>query len=281
MSQNRKLIAVDLDNTVFTPNTYETFHNLSALYLAKEAGIHVCACTGRPWYNARHFFALFPFDELCVTSNGAAIVETYTGRQREVHCLDPQNLPQLLEYLSTLKELSNPVRVSTNEHFAVWNPQLQERMVEERGDWLFGQYPGRTIYYRERKDWIEAVREEAQRILLAFSDITQEDLGEISQRLCAIMPVEATISFHTMVEVMAPGCTKGRALSRLAEMLGGEQKNVMAIGDNINDVSMVEWAGTGVCVREGQEALKRVADLIVPEMRLGGLKATIEYFIEV
>ena len=64
-------------------------------------------------------------------------------------------------------------------------------------------------------------------------------------------------------------------------MLGVEQKNVMAIGDNINDVSMVEWAGTGVCVREGQEALKRVADLIVPEMRLGGLKATIEYFIEV
>ena len=186
-----------------------------------------------------------------------------------------------MEYLSTLKELSNPVRVSTNEHFAVWNPQLQERMVEERGDWLFGQYPGRTIYYRERKDWIQAVREEAQRILLAFSDITQEDLGEISQRLCAIMPVEATISFHTMVEVMAPGCTKGRALSRLAEMLGVEQKNVMAIGDNINDVSMVEWAGTGVCVREGQEALKRVADLIVPEMRLGGLKATIEYFIEV
>ena len=68
----------DRDNTVFTPNTYETFHNLSALYLAKEAGIHVCACTGRPWYNARHFFTLFPFDELCVTSNGAAIVETYT-----------------------------------------------------------------------------------------------------------------------------------------------------------------------------------------------------------
>ena len=82
--------------------------------------------------------------------------------------------------------------------------------------------------------------------------------------------------FHVRFCSLKEMCIRDRA-----EMLGVEQKNVMAIGDNINDVSMVEWAGTGVCVREGQEALKRVADLIVPEMRLGGLKATIEYFIEV
>ena len=129
-------------------------------------------------------------------------------------------------------------------------------------------------YFSSKDDLFDQVVEPARR---GIDSLLAMDVDPFTQG-CEVALSQIS---EAIVQVFLAYRSQFLILSRLAEMLGVEQKNVMAIGDNINDVSMVEWAGTGVCVREGQEALKRVADLIVPEMRLGGLKATIEYFIEV
>jgi len=186
MSQKKKLIAIDMDNTLFTPDMYETFNNLSALHTAVENGITVCACTGRPWYNASHFFRLFPFGEYCITSNGAGIVKTADGTPVEVSNMDPERLPALLDYLTTMEELNDGVKVSTNSFFGVWDPHQQEAKVERKGDWLFGEYPGFTISYREKADWIEAVRYDTQRLLLSFTQVDAELLKDANEAANAL-----------------------------------------------------------------------------------------------
>lgn len=79
MNREIKLIVTDLDGT-FVPSLGELIpENLAALRAAKEAGIRVCACTGRHWNFARCVLEAGEFDPLCITSNGAAIVKPVPG----------------------------------------------------------------------------------------------------------------------------------------------------------------------------------------------------------
>ena len=99
MNREIKLIVTDLDGT-FVPSLGELIpENLAALRAAKEAGIRVCACTGRHWNFARCVLEAGEFDPLCITSNGAAIVETHTGRYEKLSPIDPQRLDEVLEFL--------------------------------------------------------------------------------------------------------------------------------------------------------------------------------------
>lgn len=63
----------------------------------------------------------------------------------------------------------------------------------------------------------------------------------------------------TDVEIMLEGVSKGNALIELARILGVERENVMALGDNYNDVPMLRWAGIGVAVSNAVDAAKEAA----------------------
>jgi hydroxymethylpyrimidine pyrophosphatase-like HAD family hydrolase len=64
------------------------------------------------------------------------------------------------------------------------------------------------------------------------------------------------------LEIMPKEAGKGTALARVAQMLGIEQKAVMAIGDSMNDEGMIRWAGTGVAMANADERLKKIADMV-------------------
>jgi hypothetical protein len=64
-------------------------------------------------------------------------------------------------------------------------------------------------------------------------------------------------------ELTAPGCTKGRALMQFASAFGIAREAVIAIGDQQNDIEMVEWAGFGVAVRSGPPELCAVARTLI------------------
>jgi Cof subfamily protein (haloacid dehalogenase superfamily) len=80
-------------------------------------------------------------------------------------------------------------------------------------------------------------------------------------------------------ELTAPGCTKGRALAMLAEMLGIPRAEVAAAGDQENDVSMIEWAGFGMGVTSGPAALHAVADVLIDGPEQAGLAAGIRRYL--
>jgi hydroxymethylpyrimidine pyrophosphatase-like HAD family hydrolase len=80
-------------------------------------------------------------------------------------------------------------------------------------------------------------------------------------------------------ELTAPGCTKGRALSQLAALLGVAQEQVAAAGDQANDVEMVAWAGFGMAVRTGPPELLAVAQALIDGPEQAGVAAAIERYL--
>lgn len=78
-------------------------------------------------------------------------------------------------------------------------------------------------------------------------------------------------SFHTNIEITSAGLGKGHAVKWLAEYLGASREQVMAFGDNTNDLPMIEAAGVGVAMGNAVQELKQHADLIAPPCAEDGL----------
>ena len=91
--------------------------------------------------------------------------------------------------------------------------------------------------------------------------------------------LEVTRSHALIIEGNPPGVSKGDALRRLAAHLHIPQAEVMAIGDQDNDASMIAWAGVGVAMDNGSPAVKAVADWIAPPLAEDGAAVAIERFI--
>jgi Cof subfamily protein (haloacid dehalogenase superfamily) len=82
-----------------------------------------------------------------------------------------------------------------------------------------------------------------------------------------------------IVEGVPLGISKGRALAFLADYLGVPRQATIAIGDQDNDADMVAWAGLGVAMQNGNEAVKRVADVIAPPLAEDGVAQIIESYL--
>lgn len=78
------------------------------------------------------------------------------------------------------------------------------------------------------------------------------------------------------LEVMPKGIDKAASLKRLLEYLGKDRSQMMAFGDGFNDRSMLEYAGLGVAMQNGQSAIKAVADLIAPSNEDDGVAYVVE-----
>jgi len=76
------------------------------------------------------------------------------------------------------------------------------------------------------------------------------------------LPLEFSASGSDNFEVNAKGVHKGSGLARLAGMLGLNREEVIAVGDNLNDLEMVRWADLGVAVDSAVAAVREAADPI-------------------
>ena len=94
------------------------------------------------------------------------------------------------------------------------------------------------------------------------------------------LPYFVTGAGYVDLEVMNPNTSKGIALAALCKKLGVPREQVMAIGDSGNDAAMLDFAGVGVAMGNGEEALKQKADLIAPTNEDGGVADMLELAIK-
>ena len=90
---------------------------------------------------------------------------------------------------------------------------------------------------------------------------------------------EVAMSKPFFIEVNDKGISKGASLDSLCKKLGLTNENVMALGDGLNDLSMIEFAGLGVAVENGNSILKEAADFISKSNDEDGFAYAIEKFV--
>ena len=269
-----RLIAIDIDGTLLDSMGQISQPNLDALRRANETDVEVVLVTGR-----RHRFAFpvaeaFGFDLWIISSNGAV---TRSTRGESFH---RDLMPQ-----STAMKICRHMREFHNHLVITFDREGLGAIVCENHQHLYGviqRWMEKNAPYIEYLSPIEkaltedpiqtmfcgpiALMESAKQRLLE-SDFT----GEIT-----ILQTKYDHRDLTIVDILNAGCSKGHALERWATHRGLARSQVMAIGDNYNDIEMLTFAGHPVIMGNASDDLKREGWTITLRNDESGVAAAIE-----
>lgn len=267
-----KLVAIDLDDTLLNDNKEISAANRAALRFAHQQQIKVVICTGRPYLAMKDIVQELGFvheDDFIITFNGAQVQRAATG---EVVSQNVLSRADMLAWYELLESLSLPLNV-----------------IDQRYLYLPPTYPeGHASFYAERISNLETQ-------VLDFYDFSPDQTfnkmvvctepEHLDQQLAKIDPEfrKQYSSFKSrafLLEIVAKGVTKGDSLRRLGEYLNIKADEMLTIGDQENDLSMIELAGVGVAMGNAVPAVKQMADYITADNNSDGVAEAIYHFIK-
>lgn len=248
-----KLIALDLDGTLLTSDKKISETNLRALRAAQEQGVKVVLTTGRP-LKAMEFF-LHELgtdgqeDEYTITFNGG-LVQRNTGEILDKTVFAYDDVARIFE---ETEKLSLPLDAISEGH--VYQIQSdQESLYAQFNPFLeFESLPFEEL--SSQQTYNKCVTAFAQEPLDAA-------IAKISPEL--FDQYEIFKSRELLLEWSPKHVHKATGLTKLIAHLGIERSQIMACGDEANDLSMIEWAGLGVAMQNAVPEVKAAAKLVTP-----------------
>ena len=268
---NRKILFLDIDDTLLTTDKELTEENRRAMEKALEAGHKLVICTGRPhfgaWYIAERYHLADPGFFL-ISYNGGQIYDCSLQKSIFRKSLDPADVKLLFEIADRL-----------GLHLQSYSDKelLIRELNKESESYLFHV----KCDYRIVPELPEGVSVPPGKVLSISLD-HPEKLDEF--RRCADELVGDRISsFYshpTYLEFVPKGISKGFAVRFLCEHLGIPIQNSIAAGDMENDISMIETAGVGCAMANASPQVKAVADYVtVKDCNNSGVAEIINRFM--
>lgn len=267
-----KLIAIDLDGTLLNSQGEISEANKMALHEAHKKGIKIVLCTGRPYLLMKDFveeIGLNSADDYIITFNGGQVQKAANGTVITQHTLTQS---EMLTWYNVTNELSLPLNIIDAEH-------VYEPIAYPEG------HP--SIYFNGRKKTIaKTVDYHAFPADHRYNKLVVCCEPAYLDQQIAKMPKELLTNYSVfkshanLLEIVAMGVTKGNTLRELAEHLQIKPEEVMAIGDQENDLSMIEFAGVGVAMGNAVPVVKAVAQYITADNNHDGVAQVIREYIK-
>lgn len=259
-----RLIAIDLDGTLLTPELAVHPRTAAAVRAAAELGVTVAIATGRMHTSAEAFALELGLHAPIISYNGAMI-----RRAGEAEPLWHQPIPADLA--------AEAVELCVRERMDLMY-FIDDAILVPRYDHWAHQYLARTGNDSTVRGDLRrlAGREPTKLLIMGTPEQTQERYRFFTRQYAGRL--HATISLPEYLELLHPEVSKAAALARLAGMLGLGLDQVMAMGDNLNDLEMVEAAGVGVMMATSSPGLRASADF-VPDSAEAGVAEAIERLV--
>jgi Cof subfamily protein (haloacid dehalogenase superfamily) len=262
MHPSPRLIAIDVDGTLL-PTGSQTIseRNARALLAAQQEGITVAIATGRrPAYTVPLLTGLgLRADTPLIASNGAVLSTLGGGVINRCH------MPSRVA-----RGLCGVLRPFGTVVFTFDRPGRGELVLED-----FDRAHGRIAMWVEtNRNAIEIVKPLELALVDGDDPIQGMAAGTIFEMKdaekalkasewaaeCEAVRTEYPARDISILDLLPPGVSKGSALERLAARLGVDRRETMAIGDNWNDVGMLEWAGQGMVMANATQELHALAE---------------------
>jgi Cof subfamily protein (haloacid dehalogenase superfamily) len=260
-----RLLAVDIDGTLLDSNGLLPPENRSALSAAIETGVEVALATGRRYDFARFVFEQLPAPLTLILSNGALV---------KMH--DGETMMRRLLPRDVARRVLHAVPQHRQSAAVTFDRPRDAQIVYESIDW---DHPRHSRFFAANRPYLAEVRpledcltEDPVQVMFTGGCVEMRELfnelrhdarvaagacGSSGDKLAAVVEespdhrysVALTEYEHrdfSLVDILQAGCSKGAALEDWARERGYSRHEVMAIGDNLNDLEMLEFAGVPV-----------------------------------
>ena len=268
------LVATDLDGTLLLQNKHISKRTYDVLKKANENGVHVVIATGRSFSALPE--SIFKIDGMryVVTSNGANIIDLKDNEVIYKNCIDAAQIPKIIDFLKG--------RPYILEVFTGGKAYMSKSDYDK--------FRSRTIDFRpieyvlQTRIPIDDIFEFTQKNCSSIENIninfdSLSDKPKAYEELLKFDNITVTTSFDFNLEIGGNTTSKGDALNFLTKMLGLTSKNVLSIGDNPNDSSMLDFAKIAVAVENAHEDIIKLADHITSSNDEDGVAKAVEKFV--
>ncbi|MDO4530480.1 MAG: Cof-type HAD-IIB family hydrolase [Bacillota bacterium] len=273
--KNIKLVASDLDGTLLNQNKEITPRLYQALTKLEEAGVFFVPATGRPFGTVPQAIKDLPFLRYVITSNGAAIYDAKEKRNIIESYLTPTAVNAVIEIARELPVIT--------EYFIEGKAYIAREIYDDLTP--FALTASHEAYIKNSRTPVVDFWEEMKRnntvlenINLVFRDM--ELRKEVWERLKKTELASITAATTKNIEITALSATKAKALEKLCEVLGLGRENVLAMGDGDNDMPMIQFAGIGVAMANGEPHILQAADIIADDCNDFGAAKILEQIIQ-
>ena len=263
-----KLIASDMDGTLLSSHLSISEKNKEAILTAQAQGIEFMVATGRAYTEAKPALEEAGIKCGMIAGNGA---QGFDAEGEEIFTIgiDKEKTKEMIAILrendlyfelmtsNGVYSDSQPQRVENfATHIAESIPHITFKMAIAMASTHLSMLPVNYV-----KTYEELLEQESIEVLkiISFSDKGQDYLRPVAEKIEKLGRLHVTSSFPNNIEINHQEAQKGRAVKRIADERGIDLADVMTIGDNYNDVSMLEIAGVSFAMGNAEEGVKKIA----------------------
>lgn len=267
-----RLMLSDLDETLLV-NNHVPIENIKAIKAGRTNGLKFVPATGRAYYMIpdilREIESYDIENEYSICFNGALIVE---NKNHKILCFKGLNFDKTKEIFNIGATYAVCVLIFTLDMCYIFNADPEEvnrKMMQNSPfkvmdtydmDFLKGEKIAKILFQKRDMKYLKQI---------------EKEIGEEKQNKVSI-----SYSSNRYLEFNDLGVNKGAALQWLANYLGVNMENTIAIGDNYNDVEMIKAAALGVAVNCAADDIKEIADYVTTyNYDQGAVKEVIEKFV--
>jgi Cof subfamily protein (haloacid dehalogenase superfamily) len=263
-----QLLALDLDGTLLGPGLVILPEVARAIAAVHAHGIHVTLATGRMFSATQPYAERLQIHDPVICYQGAQIRDPRSGELFQ-HIVTPAALAaeavdELLgSGLSVLAYIDERLCVAERgpelDLYLTWHPEGVEVVVEPDLVALVAERPPTKLMF------------------IADSPVVDREIARLTNRFDGRLSV---VRSHAIFgELTALGISKGAALATLAAQMGVAPEQVIAIGDQENDISMIRWAGLGLAMGNATPAVQAIADAVIPPVNEAGVAWAISHYL--
>ncbi|MBS4174373.1 HAD family phosphatase [Bacillus sp. FJAT-49736] len=233
-----------MDGTLLNSEHEISEANREAILKAKEKGVHIVLSTGRPFKHVVDYARSLELNSFIVTVNGGEIWDS-----------NGKLLDRTLLQIEQIKMMWDLKKHHNTKFWAI------------------------TVDKVFRDDFPEEIALSEHQWLKFGFDIEDDEVRNKVLEELNKQTLQVTNSSPTNLEVNPYGISKANALEKVCERIGITMENVMAVGDSLNDIAMIQSAGIGIAMGNAQETVKEAADWITAANDEDGVAKAILKFV--
>ncbi len=271
-----RLIALDIDGTLLDERSQLPAINRNAVAEAAARGIEIALVTGRRYDFATPIARQFPCPLTMIVNNGA-LVKSSAGDTHFVNLLPRGIAARVLDEAAVFRELAS----------VCFNRPRESQVIYEKIDWddpLRGGYFARNREYLSQMSPLrDCLTEDPIQVMFTGYVNQVREVETFLSRLPFAEEYSLAMTVYDkrdfgLVDVIAAGCSKGATLAEWVRRRGWSREDVMAIGDNLNDMEMLQFAGLPVVMGNSVPELKTLGWRETLSNDQGGVAAAIELY---
>lgn len=283
-----RLIVSDLDGTLLNSKHEISIENINALKLAQENGFDIAIATGRTYKDAIHITNKYNIKAHIISNNGS-IIHNKEGKKLKSWSIDKRSLKNIANWLiknnyffdictdeyvflpvNAKELLENDFKIAQKN-----DPSLDDTLIDKTFELIFSQY-GIKLY--DNLD--ELLNSNLDFCSISAFSFDYNKLEDGRSYFRNLNDFSMVISLKYNFELVNKDASKGTALEYLSRYLNINLDDVIAFGDNHNDISMFKKAGISVAMDNAENQIKKICKFITLSNNHNGVADFIYKYLE-